>query len=139
MVSGIELMVIEPTHEIISLRCRGTIVMPNNAPATELAANEGILAAVVEYDSEKTTRKAFAEARRAEHGLTLILPSNHFGFVAGQLNEGLLCGSPFQWEWGRKKQDWPLWTGDEPTILDRWVCHAPCAIKKSEELGEADS
>jgi threonine dehydratase len=61
-----------------------TIVMPNNAPATKLAATKGYGADVIEYDPETESREGLALKIREEQGLTLIPPFDHLDVIAGQ-------------------------------------------------------
>ncbi len=66
------------------LDVKTTIVMPDNAPATKLAATKGYGATVVEYNPEKKTREEIALSIQKKHGQTLIPPFDHLDVVAGQ-------------------------------------------------------
>jgi threo-3-hydroxy-L-aspartate ammonia-lyase len=61
-----------------------TIVMPDNAPATKLAATRGYGATVVLYKPSESDRKQVAESLAAEHGYTIIPPFDHPHVIAGQ-------------------------------------------------------
>ncbi|MCD4721343.1 MAG: threo-3-hydroxy-L-aspartate ammonia-lyase [Desulfobacula sp.] len=61
-----------------------TIVMPNNAPATKLAATKGYGATVIKYDPETESREDLALKIQEEQGLTLIPPFDHLDVIAGQ-------------------------------------------------------
>lgn len=61
-----------------------TIVMPNNAPATKLAATRDYGATVVIYDTETQNREEVANQLKSEHGYTLIPPYDHPHVIAGQ-------------------------------------------------------
>ncbi len=61
-----------------------TIVMPDNAPATKLAATRGYGATVVLYQPSESDRKQVAESLAAEHGYTIIPPFDHPHVIAGQ-------------------------------------------------------
>lgn len=66
------------------LGVKTVIVMPNNAPATKLAATRSYGAEVVVYDVEKANREVLAKELAAEHGYGLIPPYDHEEIVAGQ-------------------------------------------------------
>ncbi|NQV41647.1 MAG: threo-3-hydroxy-L-aspartate ammonia-lyase [Candidatus Marinimicrobia bacterium] len=66
------------------LDVKTTIVMPNDASRTKLAATRGYGADVVEIDPQQTTREAKANELEAEHGYTMIPPYNHKDVIAGQ-------------------------------------------------------
>ncbi len=61
-----------------------TIVMPNNAPKTKLAATRDYGATIVEYDPENTSREAVTKNLQAKNGLTMIPPFDHLEVIAGQ-------------------------------------------------------
>jgi len=66
------------------LDVKTTIVMPNDASRTKLAATRGYGATVVEIDPLQTTREARANELQAEYGYTMIPPYNHKDVIAGQ-------------------------------------------------------
>jgi threonine dehydratase len=66
------------------LNIRTTIVMPNNAPSTKLAATKGYGATVVEYDPEEADREEIAKSLETEHGYVMIPPFDHPDVIAGQ-------------------------------------------------------
>jgi threo-3-hydroxy-L-aspartate ammonia-lyase len=66
------------------LKIKTTIVMPNNAPRTKLAATKEYGAAIVEYDPEKETREDVAKNLLSGKGYTLIPPFDHMEVIAGQ-------------------------------------------------------
>jgi threonine dehydratase len=66
------------------LDVKTTIVMPNDASRTKLAATRGYGATVVEIDPLHTTREARANELQAEFGYTMIPPYNHKDVIAGQ-------------------------------------------------------
>lgn len=61
-----------------------TIVMPNDAPATKLAATRGYGANVVIYQRHSEDREAITRRLAAEQGLTLIPPYDYPQVIAGQ-------------------------------------------------------
>ena len=61
-----------------------TIVMPEDAPASKLAATRGYGAQVVLYDRYKQDRQTVANTLATERGLTVIPPYDHPDVVAGQ-------------------------------------------------------
>ncbi|MFJ5303151.1 pyridoxal-phosphate dependent enzyme [Streptomyces sp. NPDC088350] len=60
------------------------IVMPEDTPASKLAATAGYGAEIVTYDRYHGDRVAIGEALAAERGLTLIPPYEHPHIMAGQ-------------------------------------------------------
>ncbi|MFF3566676.1 threo-3-hydroxy-L-aspartate ammonia-lyase [Nocardia jiangxiensis] len=60
------------------------IVMPEDAPASKLAATKGYGAEVVTYDRYTEDRTAIGAALAAERGLTVIPPFDHPAVMAGQ-------------------------------------------------------
>ncbi|HEU4947228.1 MAG TPA: threo-3-hydroxy-L-aspartate ammonia-lyase [Kribbella sp.] len=71
----------------LAARLAGTkavILMPEDAPATKLAATRGYGAEVVTYDRYTDDRAALADALAQERGLTLIPPYDHPDVMAGQ-------------------------------------------------------
>lgn len=60
------------------------IVMPEDAPASKMAATRGYGAQVVTYDRFTEDREAIARKLAAERGMTLIPPYNHRDVIAGQ-------------------------------------------------------
>jgi len=64
--------------------CRATIVMPQDAPASKLAATRGYGAQVVVYDRYREDRAAIAEAMVQREGASLIPPYDHLPVMAGQ-------------------------------------------------------
>jgi threonine dehydratase len=60
------------------------IVMPNDAPASKLAATRGYGAEIVIYDRDTENREQIAAAIAQERGMTLIPPYDHPHVVAGQ-------------------------------------------------------
>ena len=65
------------------------ILMPEDAPASKLAAVRGYGAEVVTYDRYSGDRAALAAALAGERGLTLIPPYDHPDVIAGQGTAGL--------------------------------------------------
>ncbi|HSJ44848.1 MAG TPA: threo-3-hydroxy-L-aspartate ammonia-lyase [Euzebyales bacterium] len=61
-----------------------TILMPEDAPATKLAATRGYGAKVVTYDRYREERTTLGEALADDGGLALIPPFNHVDVMAGQ-------------------------------------------------------
>lgn len=66
------------------LNIQTTIVMPDNAPATKLAATKGYGANVIEYDPQKGSREEIAVKIQTAQGLTMIPPFDHLDVIAGQ-------------------------------------------------------
>ena len=60
------------------------IVMPQDAPATKLAATRGYGAEVILYDRATGDREAIARDLVATRGGTLIPPFDHADVIAGQ-------------------------------------------------------
>lgn len=67
------------------LEISATIVMPEDAPASKLAAVKGYGAHVVTYERSRGTayRAQLAEQIRAEHGATLVPPFDDDAIIAG--------------------------------------------------------
>lgn len=61
-----------------------TILMPEDAPGTKLAATRGYGATVVTYDRYEEERTTLGEALAEDGGLALIPPFNHVDVMAGQ-------------------------------------------------------
>jgi threonine dehydratase len=61
-----------------------TIVMPNDAPATKLAATRGYGGEVILYDRYADDREAIGRRLASERGLALIPPYDHRDVIAGQ-------------------------------------------------------
>lgn len=61
-----------------------TIVMPEDAPASKLAATRAYGASVVTYDRYREDRDAIGRRLAEEKGMTLIPPYDHPDIVAGQ-------------------------------------------------------
>jgi threonine dehydratase len=61
-----------------------TIVMPDDAPASKLAATRGYGGRVVTYDRYRENREEIAEGLAAERGSTVIPPYDHPDIIAGQ-------------------------------------------------------
>jgi threonine dehydratase len=61
-----------------------TIVMPNNAPATKLAAAREYGATIVLYDPVTEVREVVSEKIQDKNGYTLIPPFDHSDVIAGQ-------------------------------------------------------
>ncbi len=66
------------------LKCRATIVMPADAPASKRAATIGYGADVVLFDRRTEDRAAIARAIAQEQGAVLIPPFDHADIIAGQ-------------------------------------------------------
>ena len=64
--------------------CRATIVMPQDAPASKLAATRGYGAEVLLYDRYTQDRAAIARDLVAQRGAALIPPFDHLPVMAGQ-------------------------------------------------------
>jgi len=65
-------------------RTKVTVIMPTDAPPAKKAAALGYGATVIEYDRQRESREAMAEALVHEQGLTLIPPFNAPAIIAGQ-------------------------------------------------------
>lgn len=61
-----------------------TLVMPQDAPATKVAATKGYGGHVVLYDRYREDREHIGRTLAQEHGLTLIPPYDHPDVIAGQ-------------------------------------------------------
>ena len=61
-----------------------TIVRPNDAPASKVAATKGYGGNVVLYDRFTEDREAIGKNLAEQHGLTLIPPYDHPDVIAGQ-------------------------------------------------------
>ncbi|WP_210242821.1 threo-3-hydroxy-L-aspartate ammonia-lyase [Pararhizobium mangrovi] len=61
-----------------------TIVMPEDAPASKVAATRGYGARIVTYDRYAEDREAIGLKLSQEEGLTLVPPYDHADIVAGQ-------------------------------------------------------
>lgn len=61
-----------------------TVIMPQDAPATKLAATRGYGARVVLYDPQTGARDVIARQLADEHGYTVVPPYDHLDVVAGQ-------------------------------------------------------
>jgi threonine dehydratase len=75
--------------QAVALACgllgtKAVIVMPEDTPATKLAATRGYGAEIVPYDRYTGDREAVGEAIAAERGLALIPPYDHPQVMAGQ-------------------------------------------------------
>jgi threonine dehydratase len=66
------------------LATRATILMPDDAPASKLAATRGYGAEVITFDRYADDREALAEALAAERGLELVRPYDDPLVMAGQ-------------------------------------------------------
>lgn len=66
------------------LRVPATIVMPDTAPETKLAAVRGYGAEIVLHDPKTTSREEIARTLAAERGSTIIPPFDHPDIIAGQ-------------------------------------------------------
>lgn len=61
-----------------------TIIMPEDAPASKIAATRGYGGNVVTYDRYKEDREAIGRKLAGEQGMTLIPPYDHADVIAGQ-------------------------------------------------------
>ena len=61
-----------------------TIIMPEDAPASKIAATRGYGGNVVTYDRYKEDREAIGRKLAQEQGMTLIPPYDHADVIAGQ-------------------------------------------------------
>jgi threonine dehydratase len=61
-----------------------TIVMPEDAPASKLAATRGYGGEIVSYDRYRQSREEIAARLAEERGLTVIPPYDHPDVIAGQ-------------------------------------------------------
>ena len=61
-----------------------TILMPQDAPASKMAATRGYGAEVVIYDRYREDREALSARLASERGMTLIPPYDHPDVIAGQ-------------------------------------------------------
>ncbi len=66
------------------LGIQATIVMPDDAPPSKLAATRGYGAAIVAYDRYRENREEIAEALARERGAVVIPPYDHPDVIAGQ-------------------------------------------------------
>ena len=66
------------------LGIKSTIIMPNDAPATKVAATRGYGGTIVMYDRYTEDREAIGRKLADEQGLTLIPPYDHPDVIAGQ-------------------------------------------------------
>ncbi|MBV9773670.1 MAG: threo-3-hydroxy-L-aspartate ammonia-lyase [Gemmatimonadetes bacterium] len=66
------------------LGVRTVVVMPDNAPASKVAATRGYGAEVILYDPARDSREEIAGRLRDERGMTLIPPYDHPDVIAGQ-------------------------------------------------------
>lgn len=66
------------------LNIRTTVVMPNDAPATKLAATKEYGATIIDYDPAKAKREDIAKELERTHGYVMIPPYDHVDVVAGQ-------------------------------------------------------
>jgi threonine dehydratase len=66
------------------LGMEATIVMPEDAPASKLAATRGYGARVVTYDRYRENRQTIAETLARESGAPIIPPYDHPEVIAGQ-------------------------------------------------------
>ena len=60
------------------------ILMPEDAPASKLAATRGYGAEVVTYDRYRQERTSLGDQLAADRGLTMIPPFDHWDVIAGQ-------------------------------------------------------
>jgi threonine dehydratase len=61
-----------------------TIVMPDDAPASKIAATRGYGGRVVTYDRYRENRQEIAESLARENGADIIPPFDHVDVIAGQ-------------------------------------------------------
>jgi threonine dehydratase len=61
-----------------------TIIMPEDAPASKMAATRGYGGTVVTYDRYTQDREAIGRELADEHGFTIIPPYDHADVIAGQ-------------------------------------------------------
>ncbi|SFG59951.1 threonine dehydratase [Duganella sp. CF458] len=61
-----------------------TIIMPEDAPASKIAATRGYGGKVVTFDRYKEDREAIGRKLAEEQGMTLIPPYDHADVIAGQ-------------------------------------------------------
>ncbi len=66
------------------LNTKATIAMPEDAPASKLAATKAYGATVVSYDRFKEDREAIGTRIASETGATLVPPFDHPWIIAGQ-------------------------------------------------------
>src|SRR6266568_742147 len=66
------------------LGASAVIVMPEDTPASKLAATKEYGAEIVAYDRYTQDRRAIGEALAAERGLSIIPPYDHPQVMAGQ-------------------------------------------------------
>ena len=66
------------------LGIEATIVMPEDAPASKLAATRGYGGRVVTYDRYRESRQAIADALARESGAPIVPPYDHPDVIAGQ-------------------------------------------------------
>jgi threonine dehydratase len=66
------------------LSMSATIVMPQDAPASKMAATRHYGAKVVLYDRYQDDREAITDGLARRHGLTIIPPYDHPDVIAGQ-------------------------------------------------------
>jgi threonine dehydratase len=66
------------------LGVKAAIVMPDDAPASKIAATRGYGAEIIPYDRRRENREALTRDLAAERGMTLIPPFDHPHVIAGQ-------------------------------------------------------
>ena len=66
------------------LGVKATVVMPQNAPSTKLAATRGYGAEVVVYDPAAASREELARGLAETHGYSVVPPFDHPDIIAGQ-------------------------------------------------------
>jgi threonine dehydratase len=66
------------------LNIPATIIMPEDAPASKIAATRGYGGNVVTYDRYKEDREAIGRKLAQEKGMTLVPPYDHADVIAGQ-------------------------------------------------------
>lgn len=66
------------------LKMPATILMPQDAPASKMAATRGYGAEVITYDRFTENREAISQRMATERGLTFIPPYDHADVIAGQ-------------------------------------------------------
>jgi threo-3-hydroxy-L-aspartate ammonia-lyase len=80
--SGNHAQAIALSSRILGISC--TIIMPQDSPASKVAATKDYGGNIVFYDRYKDDREAIGNRLAHEHGMTLIPPYDHPHVIAGQ-------------------------------------------------------
>jgi threo-3-hydroxy-L-aspartate ammonia-lyase len=80
--SGNHAQAIALSSRILGIPCR--IIMPQDSPASKIAATRGYGGNIIFFDRYKDDREAISTNLAQEHGMTLIPPYDHPHVIAGQ-------------------------------------------------------